>query len=134
VQHSTADDANPAAQIVRTPSGDEMVILPKRDYDALLEALEELEDVAAYDAAKEYLTSSDVPPYPTSLNALFGHGKRRVAVLREWRGLSVAELAAHSCLPTERIAEMEAGTQMQTAEEAAKLAGALNVHIGWVEP
>ena len=50
--------------VFTTPKGDEMVVLPKADYDALLaaahviaEANEDAADVAAYDAAMAYLAA-----------------------------------------------------------------------------
>lgn len=44
-------------QIITTPSGDEMVVLPKADFDALLERLEDLSDVAIYDQRKAEMKS-----------------------------------------------------------------------------
>ena len=41
-----------SAHVFVTPKGDEMVILPKAEYEALLEAAEDAADVAIYDAAK----------------------------------------------------------------------------------
>jgi DNA-binding XRE family transcriptional regulator len=139
VQTTSTDDTVqlPTPQILRTPSGEEMVVLPRQEYEALLDALAELQedaaDLSAYDAAKAHLATSGVPPFPMDLNALLRR-RKRVAAIREWRGLTVAELSARAGLSPERIMEMEAGTPMQTLEEAAILAAAFNVHIGWVEP
>src|SRR5579863_5423303 len=47
--------AEPSHQMIKTPSGEELVVLPRVDYDRLLtlaaEAEEDLADVSAYDAA-----------------------------------------------------------------------------------
>jgi hypothetical protein len=37
--------------IITTPAGEELVLLAKADFDALVEAAEDLTDVAAFDAA-----------------------------------------------------------------------------------
>jgi len=37
--------------IITTPAGEELVLLSKADFDALVEAAEDLADVAAFDAA-----------------------------------------------------------------------------------
>jgi hypothetical protein len=47
-------------QIIRTPSGEELVVLTRADYDALLAAAEmheDLGDVAIYDARKADLAA-----------------------------------------------------------------------------
>jgi PHD/YefM family antitoxin component YafN of YafNO toxin-antitoxin module len=57
-----------APQIIRTPGGEELVVLPRADYEALLEradgAAEDADDVAIYDARKAELAAGGVvlPP------------------------------------------------------------------------
>jgi len=50
-------------QIIRTPSGEELVVLPRADYDALLAAAcdadEDADDLALYDARKSELTTGE---------------------------------------------------------------------------
>lgn len=50
-------------QIIRTPSGEELVVLPRADYEALLAAAaegdEDADDVALYDARKAELTTGE---------------------------------------------------------------------------
>ena len=115
-----------------------MVVLPRQEYEALLNALSELRedaaDAAAYDAARAELVSARVPPFPAQLNALLRQGKRRITAIREWRGLGLSGLAAATGLSPERLGQMEAGEPMQRSEEAALLASALNVPLGWLEP
>lgn len=40
------------AQFIKSPSGEEMVVLSKTKYEVMLEAMEDAADVAAHDAAK----------------------------------------------------------------------------------
>jgi PHD/YefM family antitoxin component YafN of YafNO toxin-antitoxin module len=53
-----------APQIIRTPSGEELVVLPRAEYEALLEradhAAEDAGDVAIYDARKAELATGGV--------------------------------------------------------------------------
>ena len=48
-------------QIIRTPNGEELVVLPRAEYEALVERAahddEDAEDVAVYDARKAELTA-----------------------------------------------------------------------------
>lgn len=48
-------------QIITSPSGEEMVVLSKADFDALLERLEDLSDAAIYDQRKAEVRSNDLP-------------------------------------------------------------------------
>jgi hypothetical protein len=54
-----------AVQVVKTPAGEEFVFLPKKDFDALVEALDEaredLEDIAAFDAARAEIEATRLP-------------------------------------------------------------------------
>lgn len=49
-------------QIIRTPNGEELVVLPRADYEALVEraerADEDADDVAIYDARKAGLAAT----------------------------------------------------------------------------
>ena len=55
-------------QIIRTPGGEELVVLPRAEYEALLEradhAAEDADDIAIYDARKAELAAGGVvlPP------------------------------------------------------------------------
>ena len=46
--------------IITTPAGEELVLLSKADFDALVEAAEDLADVAAFDAAVAAPESRDL--------------------------------------------------------------------------
>ena len=127
-----------AVQVVRTPAGEEFVFLAKRDFDAIVEALEnareDLEDIAAYDRAKAGIEAEKLPPYPVEVNAALLSGDRRLPAIRKWRSLSIDSLAAQSGVSEADIIAFEAGERIQTAEQAKCLATALNVHVGWLEP
>ncbi len=125
-------------QFIKTPSGEELAILPRHDYEALIDALaeaqEELADIAVLDVRLAEIATNPVPPFPPEVNRLIGQRYRRIAALRIWRGLSVEELAAKSGLNAVDIEALEAGERMQTNDEADRLAAALQVLQGWVRP
>ena len=53
-----------APQIIRAPSGEELVVLPRAEYEALLERADDeaeyIDDVAIYDARKAELAAGGV--------------------------------------------------------------------------
>jgi hypothetical protein len=79
-------------QVVKTPSGDEMVVIPKAEYDALLrlatEAAEDAADVAAYDAAMAEIAADPDSRLPVEISGLMLKGDRLIAAIRKWRGLT----------------------------------------------
>jgi DNA-binding XRE family transcriptional regulator len=127
-----------AVQVVKSPAGEEFVFLPKKDFDALVAALEEaredLEDIAAFDAAMAENAASDTPNFPPEVSALLLRGDRRLMAIRKWRAVSLDQLAVLSGVSSDNIAAFEAGKLEQTLEQAQALAAALNVHPGWLEP
>jgi hypothetical protein len=51
----------------KTPSGDEMVVLPRTEYDRLLDAAEMAADVAAFDAVKEAVARGEEEYIPADV-------------------------------------------------------------------
>ena len=48
-------------QYIKDSVGNNLVILPQKEYDALIEELEELEDIRSYDEAKKDDTGERIP-------------------------------------------------------------------------
>lgn len=124
-----------APQIIKTPSGEEMVILPKADYDALVraadEAAEDAADVAIYDARKAELAGTE--PFPAELSMAILGGQSRLKALRKWRGLTQSELAEKADVTQGFLSDLEARRRIASAETTAKLAAALAVPLDWID-
>lgn len=91
-------------QIFTTPSGDTMVVLPLADYQALLDAA----DIAVADRALAEVGAGRDEFVPEALVDRLLAGENRVRVWREYRQLSVEELAVRAGLTPARVAELEA--------------------------
>jgi hypothetical protein len=78
-----------APQIIRTPSGEELVVLPRAEYEALLERAnheaEDADDAAIYDARKAELAAGGVL-LPSEVSAAILRGESRLKAIRNWRG------------------------------------------------
>ncbi|MHB1101885.1 MAG: helix-turn-helix domain-containing protein [Devosia sp.] len=122
------------AQFIKTPSGDEMVVLPRAEYETLLRAAEEAEedaaDTAAYDAAKADIAGSERLPFEVSQAVLKGAGLLKA--LRLWRNKGQVELAQHIGTSQGFLSDLENGRRKLTRDVARKLAAALDVPENWL--
>lgn len=113
---------------LRTPGGEDLVVLPKADYERLVEAAEMLADVAAYDAAKRDVDAGAETIPASVVNALI-EGQNPVRVWRRHRGLTLAALAEAAGLSQAYVAQIESGARTGRAETLRKLALALSVDL-----
>ncbi len=123
-------------QIIRTPGGEELVILPKADYDAMIEALSEAEedaaDVAAYDLAIEAIGDDSTPFLPEAISAFLLGGDGLLKAIRKWRGLSQVDLAERVGVAQGYISDLESGRRQGTPETLVRLADALDIPTAWL--
>jgi DNA-binding XRE family transcriptional regulator len=121
-------------QIIKTPTGEEMVVLPKAEYDALLSQLHELEedadDRAIYDLRKAELAA--VPPLPTAVSSAMLRGDRLLKALREWKGVTQSSLAKSSGISQGFLSDIESGKRVASADTLARIANALELPEGWL--
>ncbi len=124
-----------APQIIKTPGGEELVVLPRADYEALLhaaeEAAEDAADVAIYDARKAGLGESE--PLPAELSLAVLRGESRLRALRKWRGLTQDELAGRTGLTQGFLSDLESRRRAASAETVDRLALALDVPKAWID-
>ena len=122
-------------QIIRTPAGEELVVLPRAEYEALLERAgyegEDAEDVALYDARKAELAAGD-GVLPVEVSAAILRGDGRLKAIRNWRGVTQLHLASETGLGQGYLSDLESGRRTGMPEMIAKIAQALNVPVGWL--
>lgn len=118
-------------QIIETEAGDEMVVMSRRDYDALLARAgdEDAEDRMTVLIAAESRAEKPLPE-PVSASVLAGDSVLKA--LRRWRGQTQVELAQAAELTQSYLSELEGGTKTGSPEALAKLAQALDVPAGWL--
>ena len=75
-------------QIIETPGGERLAVIPLAEYERLREAAEMLEDVAAYDGAKRRLAAGTEELIPHEIAVRLIEGENPIPVWREYRGLS----------------------------------------------
>ena len=119
-------------QIIRTPGGEELVVLSRAEYEALLERAdheaEDADDVAIYDARK----AADSVVLPLEVSAAILRGESRLKAIRNWRGETQLHLNFKTGIGQGYLSDLESGRRTGTPETIAKLAQALSVPVEWL--
>lgn len=115
--------------LLKTPGGEELVVLPLAEYQRLVEDAEMLADIAAYDAAKKDLDEGRGELLPAALVDRMIAGESPVRVWREHRGLTLAELATAAGLSAAYVSQIETGSRAGTTKTLQALAKALTVEL-----
>lgn len=113
----------------KTPAGEELVIIPVAEYEALLEALEMAEDVAAYDEAKRRKAAGEDEGVPAEFVYRLMDGESPIRVWRDFRGLSAKDLAAAAGVSTAYLSEMETGKKDGSVATLKAIADALSLDL-----
>lgn len=113
----------------KTPSGDEMVILPRAEYDLLVLARDMAEDVAAFDSFHRRLARGEEELIPSEIVYRLLDGENPVKVWRDHRGLTARELAEKTGLSTSYLSEIETGKKEGSLSAMKKIAEALGLDL-----
>lgn len=113
----------------KTPNGEEMVVLPVAEYEALLEAIEMAEDVAAYDEAKRRKAAGEDEGVPSEFVYRLMDGENPVRVWRDFRGLSAKDLAAAAGISATYLSEIETGKKDGSLSVLKAIARVLRIDL-----
>lgn len=123
-------------QIIRSPAGEEMVVLPRAEYEALLAAAEaadeDTQDLAIYDTRKAELAAGHDSALPAAVSRLLLRSNSRLKAVRLWRGMTQTELAKAAGIGQGYLSDMESGRRPVSAEALAALSAKLNVPPEWI--
>ena len=100
--------------------------VPRAEYDALTERLEDLDDIVAA------LKAGGGQPMPLEWARRIMEGESPVRVWREFRGLSLRTLAAKAGVSPGYLSEIELGKKPGSVEAYKDLAGALYTSVVWL--
>jgi len=114
-------------ELAQRPGGEEMVVLPAREYARMTEALEIAEDVAAFDQFERKLATGEEEPIPAEIVDRVLAGENRVRVWREHREMSLKDLAEAAGVTPAYLSQVETGKRDGTLDTCRKLARALRV-------
>ncbi|MGU9978742.1 helix-turn-helix domain-containing protein [Phreatobacter sp. HK31-P] len=117
------------AKRITTPGGENLVLLPQDEYERLVEAAEDLADIAAYDEAKRRLASGEDEMVPADIARRLLGEEHPVRVWRDHRGLSVKDLAEAALISPSYLSQIETGSREGTLETMARIARVLCIGL-----
>ncbi len=119
----------PSAQVIETPSGERMVVLAIEDFEQLCAAAEDVADIRAYDRAKERLEAGTDEMIPAGFGDRILGGESPVRVWREYRGLSIKQLAASASISAAYLSQIEGGSRNGSLSTMKALAKGLSLDV-----
>lgn len=112
-------------QIIQTPTGERLVVLPEQEYQALLARLEDQDDI---DAANAVVARGE-ESFPVAVVDALLDGVAPVKVYREYRGLRAGELAEKAGISQGYLSEIESGKKSGSLSVLTRIATALEVEL-----
>lgn len=110
-------------------NGKPFALVPHKDWLRIREDLEDALDALAYERGMAAFKASGYRTYPLEVVDRFIDGENHVKVIREWRKLTQAQLAAKTGLSKVVISHIETGVRNGGMKTLGKIAAALNVPI-----
>ena len=116
--------------------GVELVILTKSEYEALVDAASEADEMAAcialYDERKASLLRGESSKLPAEVSARILKGESILKAARNWRGKTQMELSSLASIGQGYLSDLEAGRRAGTPETLRAIAHHLDVPVSWL--
>ena len=125
-----------AVQFITSPTGEEMAVLPRADYEALVSAAA-LQDQASEEAdaaAVRAFLAKRPAALPLAVWDAIDAGVSPLRAIRDYRGFSQEALAAKTGLGQSVISRLESGARTAKLPDLRRLAQALNVTVQDLTP
>ncbi len=116
-------------QIVTTPSGERLVVIPEADYQTLVAAAEDARDAVTVEAFRLKLATGDEEPVPAAIVDRILDGESRIRVWRDHRGLTSSALAEKAGIAQAFLSQIETGKRDGTIDTLRRIAAALGVSL-----
>jgi predicted transcriptional regulator len=110
-----------------------LVVLPRAEYEALVERAAEADedafDVAIYDARRAEAS----PVLPADVSMAMLRGESRLRAQRQWRDVGQVQLAYKTEISQGFLSDLENGKRNMTAEMRRRIAKVLEVPEDWLK-
>ncbi|MCD4739355.1 MAG: helix-turn-helix transcriptional regulator [Anaerolineae bacterium] len=115
-------------QIIEREGQPEWAVIPYATYLRLTEDAEMLQDIHAYDAAKQALADGE-ELVPSEVTYAILDGRNPIKVWREHRGFTQQRLAETTGISTPYLSQIESGKRQGTTEVLAAIVKALGLSL-----
>jgi DNA-binding XRE family transcriptional regulator len=112
----------------------ELVTIPRAEYDRLRAAAEDLADLQSHDRAMAQLAAGEDELIPAAFANRLLDGESPLRVYRDLRGLTQSALAEKARVNRVTVAEIETGRKRGSISTLRALATALNVTLDDLAP
>ena len=123
-------------QIIKAPNGDELVVLTRAEYDALVAAAEpydeDADDAAIFDQRMAELKAGIDARLPPEVTSAMLRGDSLLKALRNWKDITQMELSFRTNLSQNYISDLESGKRKGTKETLSLIAEKLKVDKNWL--
>ena len=123
-------------QIIKTPGGEELVVLPRAEYEALVaaaaDAEEDYADAAIYDARKADLKAGADDRLPPEISAAILRGDSLLKALRKWRGRTQFHVCHMANITQGYLSDLESGRRRGAPETLKQIAHVLRIDPAWI--
>lgn len=116
-------------QVIETPSGEKLAVLPLAEYERLVAACEDVADARAYDEVTAALADGSEEMIPAAFANRIIEGESPIRVWREFCGLSLRALAHEAGISPGYLSEIEAGRKSGSVEVLKALAAAMGLTL-----
>lgn len=115
-------------QVIERDGKPEWAVLPYEEYERLLEQAEALQDIRAYDQARQSIAQGE-ELVPSEVVYAILDGANPIRVWREHRGWAQAQLAQRAGMSASLLEQIETGQRQGTVAELGALAEALGLDL-----
>ena len=116
-------------QIITSPGGERMVVLPEAEYERLLETAEDAADAASIRRFERKLAEGEEELVPAVYANRILAGEHPVAVWRDIRGMNAGELALAAGMSQSYLSQIESGKRQGSVDTLKRIAAALAVAL-----
>jgi DNA-binding XRE family transcriptional regulator len=117
-----------SVQVIERDGKPEWAVIPYEEYERLVEEAEMLQDVRAYDEAKQAIATGE-ELVPSEVTYAILDGASPVRVWREYRGLTQQQLAQTAGISVPYLSQIESGKRRGSAEVLVAIAKALGLSL-----
>ncbi len=115
-------------QVIEKNGQPEWAVIPYEQYERLIEAMEMLDDIRAFDEAKQLIAEGE-ELVPSTITYAILDGGNPIRVWRDYRGLTQQQLAEKVGISKPYLSQLESGKRAGTTEVLNTIAHALDLTL-----